>query len=366
MKEAVALVKADFGQEAVILHTKRVRKGGLFGIFSRPKVEVIAATESRRRATPQTAVEIPWKSTAAGQTEPSPLSVHAASEISQVRAELEEIKLALQVNGSRIEEEFPAARIVRNRLLQQEVHEDFIQELLAVVKSRGTRDQLTDRNWVNQRIRSELVAGIDCADLKEIADKAKVQCLVGPTGVGKTTTIAKLAANFSLLGRKKVALITVDTYRIAAVEQLKTYAEIIGVPVDVAFTPKELKERIAARADWDMILIDTAGRSHRNKMQMQELRAFLDVMDNPCIHLVLSATTRFVDTLDIIERFGHLPFNYLILTKLDETSTYGMLYNAVRLTGKPLSYLTNGQNVPDDIELAEASKVAELILGVEP
>ena len=121
---------------------------------------------------------------------------------------------------------------------------------------------------------------------------ASVQCFVGPTGVGKTTTIAKLAANYSLLNGKRVALITADTYRIAAVEQLKTYAEIIGVPLDVVFTPQELKTAIQTRSDYDVILVDTAGRSQKHKMQMQELRAFLDVIKDPQIHLVLSATTK--------------------------------------------------------------------------
>src|SRR5690606_27798916 len=124
-----------------------------------------------------------------------------------------------------------------------------------------------------------------------------------------------------------------DTYRIAAVDQLKTYAEIIGVPLDVVFTPQELKAAIQERSEYDMILVDTAGRSQKHKMQMQELRAFLEVIKDPQIHLVLSATTKLKDMLDIIERFGQLSIGYLIMTKLDETSAFGSLYNACRLTG---------------------------------
>lgn len=362
MQEAIALVKADLGKEAVILHTKRLRKRGLFGLFGSSKVEVVAATDekpARNGAQAATQLQRPPVNQA-GQ------EAAAAGDLSWVRKELDEIKRALQHRSAPGQEENLPAGVAaaQSLLVEQEIHESLIRELLATIRARATGEQLDDGEWVKRELLFELARAIPCADPASMASGSRVQCLIGPTGVGKTTTLAKLAANHALLGGKRVALVTVDTYRIAAVEQLKTYAEIIGVPVDVAFTPQELREAVERRRDFDIVLVDTAGRSQKNKMQMAELRAFLEALDDPQVHLVLSATTRQKDMYDIVERFSQLPFEYLIATKLDETSTYGLLYNACRLTGKALSYITNGQSVPEDIEVADASRIAELIVGV--
>lgn len=366
IQEAIALVKADLGKDAVILHTKKVRRDGLLGLFGQSKVEVIAAVEHNTAK-----AQLAGETSASPERRPAPAAVaHTAgaaaqAELAEMRRELQAIRKALAKD-----EAAPAADVpdgverLRRHLLDQEVDPDLVRELLAAVRSRANAGEDERPDWVREAVRAEIAKEIAGVDPWQIAESGRVQCLVGPTGVGKTTTIAKLAANYSLLGGKRVALITVDTYRIAAVEQLKTYAEIIGVPLDVAFTPHELKEAIARRSDYDMVLVDTAGRSQKHKMQMAELRAFLDVVDKPEVHLVLSATTRTKDMADIIQRFSQLPIRYLIMTKLDETSTYGPLLNACRLSGKPLSYVTNGQTVPDDIEVAEGDRIAEMILGV--
>lgn len=362
MQEAIALVKADFGQEAVILHTKKIRKKGLFGLFGRAKVEVIAATEGR----PTTRKPTPVRATLGDVSTRSAAESAATTEMAKVREELDAIKRAINARGGDRPPWSRAVQAMQAALLEQEVQEDLVREVLAAVQARANKEQVEEEDWVRSEVRRELEAGIACSDPWRLADEKRVHCLVGPTGVGKTTTIAKLAANYSLLAEKRVALVTVDTYRIAAVEQLKTYAEIIGVPVDVAFTPTELKSAIVRRAEFDLILVDTAGRSQKNKMQMAELRAFLDVIDDPLVHLVISGTTRTRDMLDIVERFGQFPVSHLIVTKLDETSSYGILYNLCRLTGLPLSYITNGQSVPDDIEVAESERIADAILGVRP
>lgn len=372
MQEAIALVKSDFGAEAVILHTKRKRRGGLLGLLGKTKVEVIAATESRApgEGRARKLARLGDVNSHSTQRNSAHHESAAATELARVREELETIKRALQQTASPTSTSNPAPgsrdtwNQIRSMLLEQEIEEDLTQELLTIVQSRDSFDEMESDEWMWREVRSELAAGIRCADPYTLGEEAKVQCLIGPTGVGKTTTIAKLAANYALLAKKRVALITVDTYRIAAVEQLKTYAEIIGVPVDVAFSPGELKEAVERRSDHDMILVDSAGRSQRNTMQMAELRGFLEVIDSPQIHLVLSATTRLKDMLDTLEHFGTLPISYMIVTKLDETTSFGMLYNLCRLTGKPLSYVTNGQSVPDDIEVAEPDRVADMILGV--
>ncbi len=362
IQEAIALVKADFGQEAVILHTKKIRKKGIFGLFKRSKVEVIAATEGRSLGRRQP----PARATLGDVAARTRTESAATTELAKVREELDAIKRAINARASDAPPFSPAVLALEEALLEQEVDEDLVREVLSAVWARRRTEQSDDRDWVRSEVRKVLTAGIVCSDPWGLADDKRVHCLVGPTGVGKTTTIAKLAANYSLLAQKRVALVTVDTYRIAAVDQLKTYAEIIGTPVDVAFTPAELKAAIDRRSDYDLILVDTAGRSQKNKMQMAELRAFLDVIDDPLVHLVISGTTRTRDMIDIVERFGQFPITHLIVTKLDETSCYGILYNLCRLTGLPLSYVTNGQSVPDDIEVAESERIADFILGVSP
>jgi flagellar biosynthesis protein FlhF len=180
--------------------------------------------------------------------------------------------------------------------------------------------------------------------------------------VGKTTTIAKLAANFALLQRKRVALVTVDTYRIAAVEQLKTYSQIIGLPVSVAYSHEELPAILSEYSDYDLVLIDTAGRSQRHATQIEELKALVATVDCEA-HLVLAASTNEQDLIDTARRFAGARVDRIIFSKLDETSRFGALLTVADRTGIPLSFLTTGQKVPEDIEPAEPGKVADLILA---
>ncbi|MGE5422430.1 MAG: flagellar biosynthesis protein FlhF, partial [Ignavibacteriales bacterium] len=193
--------------------------------------------------------------------------------------------------------------------------------------------------------------------------RARIVALIGPTGVGKTTTIAKLAANFSLLDKRKVGLITLDTYRIAAVEQLKTYAEIIGVPLEVVFNPEDLKTAIKSFAKCDIVFIDTAGRSPRNETQMEELSRFLETSEPDEVILVLSATTRTEELIDAYRKFNVVKIDKIVFTKLDETTSYGQILSTIYKTRSHISYITNGQNVPDDIELPDEMLLAKLILG---
>ena len=190
----------------------------------------------------------------------------------------------------------------------------------------------------------------------------KAVALIGPTGVGKTTTIAKLAAHFALVEKKKVALLTMDTYRIAAVEQLKIYSQILDIPVAVAYSQAELAPVIAQFADFDLLLIDTAGRSQKNIMQVGELKSLLEAVGCET-HLVLSSQTKEQDMLESIQRFAAARVDRLIFSKLDETDSYGTLLNVAYRTGLPLSYLTTGQKVPEDLELADGGKLAGLLLS---
>lgn len=190
-----------------------------------------------------------------------------------------------------------------------------------------------------------------------------VAALVGPTGVGKTTTVAKLAANFKLRDRVNVGLITVDTYRVAAVEQLRTYAEIIDLPMHVVSSPREMRRAVQELAAMDLVLIDTAGRSPRDELKIQELKSFLGEADVDQVHLVLSLVSSARSLEQAAEKFRVVGTTALLLTKLDEAAGAGAILSAAKRIQLPISYITTGQDVPDDIEAASAPQVARRILG---
>jgi flagellar biosynthesis protein FlhF len=194
----------------------------------------------------------------------------------------------------------------------------------------------------------------------------RIVALVGPTGVGKTTTIAKLAAHYRLKEKRRVGLITVDTYRVAAVEQLRTYADIIDLPMQVVSTPREMREATRQLDGLDLVLMDTAGRSPRDEIKIQELKAFLTEAGADEVHLVLSSGAGARTLVETAGRFAAVGTTSLILTKLDEATGLGNLLPLVRSSKLPVSYLTNGQNVPDDIETADCRRLARLILAMEP
>jgi flagellar biosynthesis protein FlhF len=190
----------------------------------------------------------------------------------------------------------------------------------------------------------------------------QIMALIGPTGVGKTTTIAKLAANFNLFEGKKVGLITIDTYRIAAVEHLKTYGDIINLPVEVVYTAADINQSIQNLRDCNLILIDTAGRSPHNQVMMDELKKFLSHSKIGLILLVVSATTKYQDMVSIATNFSRIAYTHLVFTKLDETESLGPVVSLAWKIRRPISYLTTGQNVPDDIEVAKPEKLISQLL----
>ncbi|MHB0886710.1 MAG: flagellar biosynthesis protein FlhF [Bacillota bacterium] len=404
LAEAMALVKREMGQEAIILQTKRVKPGGLMGLFTQGVVEVTAAIDDEIETRPVAPVATArvgkapappkakstrgTRSSSAGgrKKRPAPEAVPTAPaeleaapavvgslavaehdparEASALETELAKMKDILatmlrQMEPPTTAQDLPErVKALHDTLLAQDVNPRLAHEVALRLSQPGLTGPAGD-------LQSQLAEGI-----REMTGEPRpvdfrggrrVVAFLGPTGVGKTTTIAKLAANFSLLERKNVALITCDTYRIAAVEQLKTYGQIIGVPVEVVFSPQELKEAILRHAKRDVILIDTAGRSHRNVMQMSELKGFLQAARPDETFLVLSATTKYRDAMDIVKNYGFAGFDRLLFTKLDETSTYGIILNLAAATQKGLSYFTTGQSVPEDIELADLPKLARLL-----
>ncbi len=247
-------------------------------------------------------------------------------------------------------------------LVGEDVAEDVafavVHQLEAQEAPEGELNQF--REWAGERA-AGLVAM--SGPIQIVRDRRKVVAFIGPTGVGKTTTIAKIAASFALFEKARVALVTADTYRIAAIEQMKSYAEIIGIPCEVVHSPRDMEHTMSELVDYELVLIDTAGRSPNNLTRMYELKNMIDAAMPEEIHLVLSSTTRRRDLDNLIDRFEVVGFDRVILTKLDESMTFGSAFNIHAKCARPFSYFTNGQGVPEDIETATQAGVAEMILA---
>ncbi|WP_075443750.1 flagellar biosynthesis protein FlhF [Selenomonas ruminantium] len=251
---------------------------------------------------------------------------------------------------------------IQEALRRQEVDEELLKDMAAQLPAGDTLLDSQDERA------AEVLAGYlgDAMNFSEGITLNKhgvrIVALIGATGVGKTTTLAKIAARFVLEKNIRAALITADTYRISAVEQLKTYSDIIGLPLEIVYSPDELKVAIHKHRDKDLILIDTAGRSQHNEYQMKELQEFLAVNSHIECHLVMSATTKNRDAAEILDKFSACEPDRVIFTKTDETSSVGLILNLLAKRDIALSFLTNGQSVPDDIIPATPQKLAELLL----
>lgn len=243
----------------------------------------------------------------------------------------------------------------RDLMVASDMSESFVDSFLDTYD--GSWDERQFFNWVSSQIRTPYRNNLEALG-------GPRTMFIGPTGVGKTTTIAKLAAISSLWEDRKVALATSDTYRIAAVEQLRTYAKILGVPVEVIFDSEDLL-KMRKKPDSDLILLDTAGRSQRDKRRVDEVRELYDAFEPDCVHLVISASSKFRDMIDVINRMGTVPISNLIFTKMDETLTLGPVLEVALNFDIPVSFFTFGQNVPNDIEVASADKLVRMALGGE-
>jgi flagellar biosynthesis protein FlhF len=251
------------------------------------------------------------------------------------------------------------------KLIEQEVTEDLAQELMLKL-NRPDQDQELGRDALLEVLTEALPTCDQPQDADRPSDgRPRIIALVGPTGVGKTTTVAKLAATFKLKQNKSVGLITADTYRIAAVEQLRTYAGIIGLPLEVVTGPDALGGAMARLSHCDIVLVDTAGRSQRDGNRLDELKSLLQAIDPHETHLVLSSTASCKVLDQVVQRFAQIDVDRLIFTKLDEAVTCGAILNITKRLNKPLSYFTTGQEVPHQIEPGQPRRLAEMLLGME-
>jgi flagellar biosynthesis protein FlhF len=383
MHEALAKVRRELGQDAAILHTREVQTSRLFGWLPGPRqIEVTASagvnvpSRLTKSCCEQKATSVLPDRTA--QTSPPPanllprregrerqiVSEQVQGQLSHLQSMVKELcRRSQHENQGDLPEEL--FRLFTD-LLDNDLSEELAREFVGRIRAQVSGVELSDLVLLKARIARMIEAEIPCTGPITITPGCcRVAALVGPTGVGKTTTIAKLAANHRLKEKRRIGLITVDTYRIAAVEQLRTYADIIDLPMQVVSTPREMREAVRRMDDLDLVLLDTAGRSPKDEVKLQELKSFLNEACASEVHLVLSSTASQRTLQQTAERFAAVGTTALILTKLDEAPGLGNVLPLLRDSRLPLSYMTNGQNVPDDIETAEATRVARLILGME-
>jgi flagellar biosynthesis protein FlhF len=373
MHEALTLVRQELGPDAAVLHTREVPTRALFGLIRGvPWIEVTASAgvnvpsrlppRVRESVLAYEAASSAPSPTAAGM--PPATGAESGHPLEGQISDLQKMVRQLCQRSQRGPGELPESLFrLFTELIDADVGEELARELVERVRRDApageSEDCLLARARVARLIESEIqVAG----PIAVTPGRRRLIALVGPTGVGKTTTIAKLAANFRLKEKRRVGLITVDTYRIAAVEQLRTYADIIDLPMQVVSSPREMHHALARLAGLDLILMDTAGRSARDEIKIQELKAFLSEAGADEVHLVLSSVASARTLQHTAERFSVAGTTSLILTKLDEATGLGNVLSLLRSSRLPLSYLTNGQNVPDDIEVARAGRVAQWML----
>lgn len=395
MNEALTRIRYELGKDAVIVSQRKIRQGGFLGLFTKKILEVTAAVDNNKNDNSNNMQESidaikRLMNDKLGEETIGNKSLTGLEKKSQDRVQMKE-KIE-----ERVEEKVKSNRVIydenlinrNNEKVVEEVQQmkTMINEMMTMTNTgnlgKGKAQLKLEKCDLDEKLVKKIVNKVNVIEedktedekvrevvedmIKVVPSKLEnVVVLVGPTGVGKTTTIAKIAGRLALIEKKKVGLITIDTYRIGAVEQLKTYADIMNLPFRVVLTIKDMEAAIESMEDCDVILIDTTGRSSKNTMQISELRAFVDKVNTDNVHLVISCTTKNKDIEVIVNGYKLLNYNSIIVTKLDETSTYGSLLNILECADKPISFVTTGQNVPDDIKMMNPKELTNLILGEE-
>jgi len=397
MANVLGEVKHDLGRDAVILSTRSYRKGAFLGLIGGKAMWEITAcsaaelSEQNQTRDGQYVSEMPLlaESPLADEPEiqspcdPEPENQTAAAlaqmasaapgraggtaRLSREVADLKQMIRTLISKGSQSgpDDGGPLGRFYAG-LIAQDVNPAVADELIENLQMDLTGRQQNDEALIRDELCKRIAAQIKTVDHADEPGKNARQCrviaLIGPTGVGKTTTIAKLAANFKLRQGLRVGMITIDTYRVAAVDQLQTYAEIVEVPLRTVLSPSELRQAIYALRGMDVVLIDTTGRSQNDLLRLSQLRSFLDAADADEVHIVVSAASNPRCVRGILQRFAPLGANRLLVTKLDEASTYGAVLDMARADVGPMAYVTSGQEVPDDISPANSEDLARKIV----
>lgn len=399
-KDAIEMAKQELGGNAVVMNIKKVRPRGLAKLFVRSKVEVTAALEedvsytetgktagsARESADIIPASQIPMPPMPDKEDEQSiqeklkklemlleqQMSTGSGDRDISVYPDVpeppEEPVKTVYVPPEEQEDERTVAckELIRKQLIQNEVEEEIADLVMDEINRSLPMNASLDQILASVYQKLILMMG-QTYPVEEVKKDARTKFIffLGSTGVGKTTTIAKIASRLKLGKDADIALITADTYRIAAVEQLKTYANILSVPLKVIYHPTELAEIVEDMQEYEYCLVDTAGRSHKNKEQIEDIRTLIEQVPigERQVFLVLNAATKYSDLVEIAEVYAGLTDYSVIFTKLDETSSAGAMLNIHVKTKCPLSYVTTGQNVPDDISEVNPQKVAKQLLG---
>ncbi len=392
-KEAVENAKKELGEGVVVMNVKDVKAKGFFAFLKPHMTEVTVALEeeSERYTAAVSAINSVIASSekkeeaaaadkaaapAAPPKEPAGKENSSAIEekldslqylLEQQLQKPEEARDTKEENGGKKEEtEIDRfMKLLHDTMLDNEVDERYAEEIIGEIAQVNKPNMPFDYALANIYQKMILKFGKPSC-ITPAAKGIKMVFFLGPTGVGKTTTIAKIASIFRVDQKKKVALLTADTYRIAAAEQLRTYANILEVPFRIIYTVEEIEKAMEDFRDYDYILVDTAGHSHQNSAQKESMNKFIHSVDGKAdkeVYLVLSATTKYRDLISIADAYREMTDYKLIFTKLDETTTLGNLLNLRLYTGAELSYVTYGQNVPDDIEEFNPQRTVKKLLG---
>ncbi|MFI5377748.1 MAG: flagellar biosynthesis protein FlhF [Tepidisphaerales bacterium] len=379
MVEALNKVKAELGSDAIIMHTRTYTRRRWLGLRSQEIVEVTAGNGVKAYR-PRASAPAP-RPAARPVTNPPADTASAARTLLQTPAASSAFMLGLQSEVVTLKtavmelvRETRAAKtpnvpeelfdhylqLIRSQV-EQQLAADLIRDLRSTLRPEHLKNESFVRDRLAERIEKLLPTTGPIVRTKTVGPH--VAALIGPTGVGKTTTIAKLAATLKLREGRRVGLVTIDTYRIAAVDQLKKYADILGSPLRVVSSPDDMVAAIQSMNDCEFVLIDTAGRSPSDTLKLNELRGFLTAARTDEVHLVLSSTASQECIERAIERFSQVRVDKIIFTKLDEAVHVGVVFNVIRKVNKALSYITTGQDVPDHIEVGHGRSLAQLIIG---
>ncbi|MDR0948685.1 MAG: flagellar biosynthesis protein FlhF [Lachnospiraceae bacterium] len=403
-EEAIEVAKKEMGDAVVLLSSKNVKRKGFFASLRSRLVEITVALEDDREKT-----SIPKRTIRKEPAKVQEQSLDVTADTKNIEDKLDSLQslflskfgnaqaieavettigsegnsfdkrsevqtqqksdTARETDKSAIQEKTPEliqfTKLLYNTMIDNEVDEKYANQILEEIERLNKPNASFDYSLANTYQKLVLKFG-KTASIAPAKTGPKVIIFLGPTGVGKTTTIAKISGSLAVEGTKKVALLTADTYRIAAAEQLRTYANILEVPFRVIYTEEEFRAAVSDFKSFDYIFLDTAGHSHQNTEQVEKMRHMVECVDHLAekqVFLVLSATTKYRDLLRIAEMYREITEYQLIFTKLDETSAYGNILNVKLHTNAQIAYVTYGQNVPDDIESFHPQKTVKHLLG---
>ncbi len=345
-------IRKELGDDAIIMSQKVVFSKGFLGMFKKKSIEVVAGIDS-----PEASEKISMEKFVA------PITAPLDNGSMEIKKELEDLKsLVRSIQRPSFEQHYPEEmKDLIYYLKEQELAEELITTVSdeLFVHAKKSELSLEEQTKLVEKYLTEQLAELSYGG---ITYNKKYINVLGPTGVGKTTTIAKIAARAVLEKKKKIGFITTDTYRIAAIEQLKTYAGLLQAPIEIVYNREDLEAAAKKFEHLDIVFVDTAGRNYKEKKFVEDLEELIDLRNNSETFLVLSSTSKQKDMENIVKQFDHFPIEKFIFTKLDETNSIGSLINLMVKYKKGLAYYTDGQEVPEDIMEGSVNGVLDLLM----